>query len=429
MRRIIIVLAGLVVFIASTAWGQSKPVVSSYDEPLMAPAVETTPTAGYDGGFFIQSKDGDYKVKLGARVDTMFYWQSSKLPDNTATLALDESADNLTFHLRRAQFWINPSYKWFSIFVLIGHGTSKPSDSGGSQGTYWVASGRYDPNEYFGVQFGYEDPQYDLMNTMSSRRMTMVDNPITVTQQDGEAPVWTFTGATTITRPSFGLPTQLGLFLYGNLFNDRLNLSASIGNGNEGSDMRAINKRLTYAARASYVIIGDSPYGDMTDYKYSETPALAIGVGSAFESDPGYGVNAGNQTVKFYNWRINGTADIAFRWRGFSLNLAGYGARLKVGPGAVWEAAEKYLDDFGYLATAAMFVIPKKLELQGWGSQIIREGPDNNVYEFGGGVNVYFAGHNAKLQLDYSRVMDYDSLIGANHDTINRIRAKMQLYF
>jgi|GEM_PF-3521247 len=404
-------------------------VESSYSYPPEPPK-EETPTAGYDGGFFIRSKDGDYQLKLGARIDGMFYWENSKTPDDPSTKTVDEAADTYTFHLRRASISLNPSYKWFSLLIAITHSTSSRSGKPSPHKATWgPAYASFSPNEHFSLSIGYNDPAYDIFNEFSSKRTSMVDWPIVLTQQDGEVPLFPFTEATTITRPSFGLPTQLGIFLQGSLLGGKLNLYGSVGNGSEETSIRNTNKKFTYAGRVTYTIMGESPYnGDMTDLRYSETPSLAVGLGGAFESDPNYNDNGQER----YKWRVSGTADLGFRYRGFSLNVAGYASKLRVGPAAIWEAGEKYLDDVGYFASAGMFVIPKRLELQAFGSQIFREGPDNDCYEFGGGINIYLKGHNAKVQLDYSRVLDYDDITDAGiegHNTTNRIRVKTQVYF
>ena len=46
-------------------------------------------------------------------------------------------------------------------------------------------------------------------------------------------------------------------------------------------------------------------------------------------------------------------------------------------------------------------MIPKKLELALQASQSIRQGPANDSYEFGGGINYYIFGNNLKAQLSY----------------------------
>jgi hypothetical protein len=420
-----LVVFAVVFGLATTAGAQAS---SSYDTSVIAP--QQKPVAGYDGMFFVQSGDGDYKLQLGFRVDTMFFWGRNNLIDNATTPLVDESKDELSFRLRRAQVYFIPSWKKFSAFVLIGHGVGF-----GGAGTYWVATGTYDVNKYFSVSWGMDDPAYDLLSITSSKRLTMVDYPIVMTQKDGEQTVWqgivtsptdTTPAGQTISRPSFGLPTQQGIFLSGNAVDGRFSIKAGVGNGSEGTATTNWNRRFLYALRTSFVVIGDNPYGDLTDLSYSQTPSFAIGLGGAFEHDPAKNVTTG---VNAYNWSLDGTADMVFKWRGFAANLVGYYRMLKTGPGATVEAGEKHLTDIGYLATLSMFAIPKRLEFQGWGAQIIREGPDNNVYEFGGGVNYYIKGHNAKLMLDYSRAIDYDDFIGTNNRADNRVRLKMQLYF
>lgn len=404
-------------------------LVTGYAFNLNAQASSSTttydkPTSGYDGGFFVQSKDGDFKMSIGARVDTMFYWISDNIPDD-ATTYLNEAADTLTFRLRRAQVWFSPKWKTLSAFVLLG-GTA------GTNGTFWFANGKWAALPELTVEWGAEDPGYDLLSITSSKRLTMADYPIVLTQKDGEQPVWgALDQGATIARPSFGLPTQLGIFLWGNLLNKKFQWAASVGNGSESLDSLNTNREFQYALRLSYIVLGEDPYGDLTDLAYSEIPSFAVGLGGAFEHDDATRTDAASPSgrIKTYDWALDGTADLVFKYRGFAANAIGYYRRIKVGPGATVEAGEKYLEDVGYLGTLAYFIIPKKFEVQAFASQIIREGPDNDVYEFGGGFNYYFKGHNAEFQIDYSRVIDYDDIAGDSNRARNRIRAKMQMYF
>lgn len=421
MKRfvLLLVISMIAIGFANTSYSQDI-ASSSYESVVIAP--ESKPTSGYDGGFFIGSEDGDFKLKLGARIEPMFYWQSQSI-DDPLTVTENESRDDLTFRLRRAQIWLIPQWKDFSGFVLVG--SAVPS---GGNPAYWIANVTYEPGSFFSFKFGVDDPEYDLTSITSSKKLTMVDNTIVVTQTDGEQPVWgnDFADATTVARPSFGLPTQIAAFVASNWLDDRFRIAASVGNGSEGTDSLNTNRQFQYSLRMSYVILGANPYGDFTDLAYNETPALAFGVGGAFEHDDRKNTTTG---LKMYNWSIDGTADIVFKWRGFACNIAGYYRNIKTGPGATIEAGEKYLTDVGYLATLSMFAIPKKLEFQAWGSQIIREGPDNNVYEFGGGANYYIKGHNVKFQIDGSRLIDYDDIVGTNNRPTNRVRAKATFFF
>lgn len=425
MKRTIVLLVALLLAVsAGSLYAQES---SSYDTAVS----DKKPTAGYDGGFFIQSDDGKYRFTMNSRVDTMFFWEGSNAPDDRDTATVYEDQDIKSFRLRRGALAFGTTFNEdlsFSFSITASQG------GGGFNATY-SADGAYTFFKSDGgsaeVDFGLIDLDYDMQSAFSSTRYMMVDFPIIMTQVDGERAVWSQfgTNATTISRPSMGLPSQVGLKIVGSSFDNRFKWSFGFGNGAEESSQFNRNWRFIYAIRLAYVILGDSPYSSMNDLAYSETPVLAIGAAGAFESDKAY--NAAK--VALYNWSADGTGDATFRWKGFALNLGGYYRALKVGPGAVFEAGEKYLSDVGYIASTSIFAIPKKLEFFGWGSQIFREGPDNNVYEFGGGANYYFVGRNAKLCLDYSRVVDYDDanndLNTENHGSKNRIRAKLQLLF
>lgn len=424
-RTIVLLLMLLVTGFSGALYAQDAS--SSYDTA----AADKKPTAGYDGGFFIQSDDGKYNFKMNSRLDTMAFWEGNNKPDNAATTNIYEDQDIKSLRLRRAYIGFGTTFNedlTFSFSI-----TASQSDSG-FNATYW-ADGGYTFFKSDGgsaeVDFGMIDLDYDMQSAFSSKRYMMVDFPIVMTQVDGEQAVWSQFGtqATTIARPSMGLPSQVGLKIVGSSFDNRFKWALGFGNGAEETAQFNRNWRFIYAARLAYVILGDSPYSSMNDYSYSETPVLAIGAAGAFESDPAYDPAVYPVKSEIYKWSADATGDLAFRWKGFAVNLGGYYRALKVGPAAVFEAGEKYLSDVAYMASASMFAVPKKFEVFGWAAQIFREGPDNNVYEFGGGANYYFAGVNVKLGADYSRVVDYDDFAGANHGSRNRIRAKLQLVF
>lgn len=424
MKRILTTTAILFVIFGIAGQARAQAPSSSYDTTTLTETKK--PIAGYEKGFFIQSEDGKYKFILNPRLETMFYWQNKNAPDDPTTPTLDESADHLAFRLRRANMGFKAVYdNRLSLKLDI---TASSSDNGVSA-TYF-AFGTYDFNDYVGITFGMVDPDYDLQGLFSTKVYSMVDFPIIVTQADGERPVWRdVAGATTIARPSFGLPTQLGFVLNGNYFDQRFNWALGFGNGTESFDTINRNYHFTYVLRLSYNILGESPYGSMSDYAYSTVPSLAVGLAGAYESDPALKPTPPLVGQAMYNWSLDGTADVAFRYKGFAIDAGGYYRQMKVGPAAIFEAGENYLTDIGYMASVAAFILPKKLEAQAWATQIIREGPDNDVYEFGGGFNYYFAGPNVRFQIDYSRVVDYDDIIGTNHGHTDRIRAKMQTYF
>lgn len=399
----------------------SQPVASSYNSEPTPPA---KPTSGYDNGFFIQSPDGDFKLGIQSRIDTMFYYDHDNVDDPTTTV--NENYPATTFAIRRAKIALTPKLKNFSASVNIEYRTGTD--------TTWGAYGAYKFDNGLAIKFGMDPVQYDLISGFSSTKFVMNEAMIITTQVDTERAVWidpaTDTGWTTITRPSMGLPAQIGLFFSGSHINNKLNWEIAVGNGIEGTKTLNQNHKFQYSTRVSYVILGKGLDKDMTDYAYSETPVLAVGAGGAFESDPALAPATSPRAGQImYNWSIDGTADVAFRWRGFSANIGGYYRQLKVGPAAIVEAGEKYLTDFGYAATLGMFIVPKRLELEAFGVQLFREGPDNNSYQYGGGLNYYFYGHNAKIQIDYNRFVDFDDIQGTNNRKHDRAEAKIQLLF
>jgi hypothetical protein len=110
---------------------------------------------------------------------------------------------------------------------------------------------------------------------------------------------------------------------------------------------------------------------------------------------------------------------VGFRWGGFSLTTEGYYRKTKmtsIGT-AIW--ARPNLTDIGYYAAAGYYILPKKFEIAGQAGQIIRQGPDNDSWQFGGGVNYYVFDNNLKLQAAYTLTVDFDDVTGTRSSHIH----------
>jgi hypothetical protein len=211
-------------------------------------------------------------------------------------------------------------------------------------------------------------------------------------------------------RSSFGAPDGLGLNFSGEI--SKFFYSLSLVNGVESNYQFNPNMRISAGTRLGVNIL-DSVPGSQTDYECSSKPKLTASAGfnyGAKRVDPNTGAD-----IKYI---LTGTAGVALRWGGFAFNTEGYWRRTRItSPGtAVWSRPQ--LDDIGYYASAAYYVIPQKLEIAAIGAQIFREGPDNNSYEFGGGINWYIFDNNFKLQGNFTWQEDFDDVLGLENNNI-----------
>ncbi len=86
---------------------------------------------------------------------------------------------------------------------------------------------------------------------------------------------------------------------------------------------------------------------------------------------------------------------------------------------AVW--ARPNMTDIGWYAATGYYVIPKKFEIAAQAGQTIRQGPDNDAWAIGGGVNYYVFDNNLKLQLAYTLTVDFDDVTGTRSNKIHNV--------
>lgn len=384
MRRMIIgVLLGILMLGGSRAWAEEATVTE-----------EVKPLSGYDGGFFIRSPDGDFELKTKGRFQVMHRYET--IPVNP---------DINTFQIRRGRVtFVATMFKYFEVGAFIQHSTRA---AGAANTPYFFISATYRPMPQFGLDVGMITLPMDRLGEGSSGSMAFPEPSIIATQSDGVK-------TKTIERQSLGLPTTVGMRASGDV--GRFHYFVGIGNG-EGEHNFNATKALAYSARFAFDILGDPGYSEV-DLAHSETPKFQIGLGAGFEPQDAIDAHINNVTL---DWSLIGSADAAFKWRGLTLITEWYWRRLKVLTGNL------KLDDVGYYGQAGYFVLPKKFEVVTRAAQIFREGPDNNAYEFGAGLNWYIHGNGVKLQTDFSRLLDFDDTEGQGHRAYNRVRTMLTI--
>jgi hypothetical protein len=87
------------------------------------------------------------------------------------------------------------------------------------------------------------------------------------------------------------------------------------------------------------------------------------------------------------------------------------------------------VDAQGYYAQAGYMLIPKRLEAAFRGSQVMRNGSDDDELEYVAALSYFFKGHKAKLQMDYTYGVDEGEIMGPVDETRHLVRTMFQLYF
>ncbi|PIR20881.1 MAG: hypothetical protein COV45_04825 [Deltaproteobacteria bacterium CG11_big_fil_rev_8_21_14_0_20_47_16] len=356
----------------------------------------TTPTAGYDGGFFIQNPDGDARFKFNGRIQPEYFYQQGGY--QTSGVPMD--AIN-SFRLRRAllNFSGNVTKDWsFSTFILNQTANSSTTPSNLS----WGASVTYNPIPLFNLEMGTLSVPFDRFGDVSSKNYMFTEASIIVTEDFGINDL-------SPSRPAFGMANSVGLTIGGN-WKDRLVYAVGVTNGGNpngnASYVLNYNKRMTVGARLQWNILKDPGSSEM-DLAWSETPALAIGAGGAYEDQ---GVVDAYVASLFQRYNIQGTGDITFKYKGLSVIAAWYG-RIQYDYQTGTNIGLNY-QDAGYYALVGYFVIPRKLEIGARSSQMFREGPNNNQNAYEGTINWYIIGNTLKWQTTGGMYLNYDVNVG-----------------
>ena len=372
---------------------------------IAAPASSFAANSGYDGGFFIASDDEEFMLKLTGRLQTSFFFQDS------AT-----QSKQISFNIRRAQLNVfSEFHDIVSMGFTLKHAITNINPNNNFQTvqvTGAFASVEIIPQLV--VTAGMVGLPLDLMSETSSAWYLLPEAPLTYTQDDG------ITNMTPL-RSNFGVPDGLGLNFSGGYW--KWYYSLSVVNASESNYALNQDMKMSFGFRTGINILDPVP-GKMTDFDCSETPKLTVNLGTMYQgkrTDPNT-----NAAIK-YLW--TSSLGVGLRWGGFAFTTEGYYRRTKITSlgTAVW--ARPMLTDIGYYAAAGYYIIPKKFEIAAQAGQIIRQGPDNDSWQFGGGVNYYIFDNNLKLQAAYVLTTDFDDVTGTRNNKIHNATVMLTALF
>lgn len=403
MKNLLLFLVvALSVSVASKSFAQAEDQAS--------PPPESTKMSGWDEGFWIRSVDDKFKLKVGGRVQFEESVEARQgLGGKTASRpAPDKFSDS--FLIRRGNLEFSGTlYDKVDFSAVLNTRTGAP---GATQRFNFFGDFTVNFSPEFRIVGGVISIPLDMLGEDSSRWLLTVEPPLVATQEDGLK-------GFTIARQSFGAPPDLGLRIEGDL-GQYVSVQAGAANG-PGFQGENTNNELSYGGRVQVNALGNAGIGKETDFAWSETPQLSFNTGTLYEDQDA--TDTFVTTVQL-RWAWTTTGGARFRYRGFALNTEAY-LRYTRGlniPANQDTNRDGKLRDTGYYINAGYFVIPHKLELALTASQVLREGPDNDANEFGGGINWYIFKNHVKWQIDYTNVLDYDDVAGLNNATYHRIR-------
>lgn len=363
---------------------------------FLLPGIARAENTGYDKGFFIKNDDDTFMLKFKGRLQTKFYFQKAQ-----------NTPKQLSFSIRRAQLDVKANmFEKVSMGFTLKHAVSSAANDTFQTVNITGATATVEVIPEFAVTVGMVGLPLDFVNEVSSAWYLLPEPPITYTQDDG---VLGFT----VLSPSFGAPDGLGVNFSGGYW--KWFYSLSVVNATESNYTVNPDMKMSFGFRTGINILDPVP-GSLTDFECSNAPKLTLSLGTMYQNsrvDPNTGANVD------YLW--TSSLGGAFRWGGFSFTAEGYYRKSKYDSIGTAAWLRPTLTDIGYYAAAGYYIIPKMFEVAGQAGQIIRQGPDNNAWQFGGGFNYYPFENNLKLQLAYTFTDDYDGITGPDNLHVHNI--------
>jgi hypothetical protein len=391
---------------------EPKPEPKSEPEPAAdeeAPAADALPVAGYDGGFFIQSTDGQFKLKIGARIKTRYTFSSTETEsdrENTNSFSVPYVRLYFSGHLfdKKLTYLVNPGFGGGNMKLVLAYAD------------YAFIS------NILHLTFGQMKRPFSRNYLTSSGKRAFILAPT------GE----------------FGNTTDLGLQLSNN-FTKVKGLEWALGIFNSASAGKPTFSGATVVTddEGNQTASGGSFSNAVSDFR----PALVLRVGynngvkgyhpTDFEGGgPRFGIALSAHTDFNANDSNTGEAylstDMILKLYGFSLNggvYLGWAGEPEVdedtgesSPQFVWE--DPTFDRLGAFVQA-QFLIAQRFEPVLRYGIINPDGDDNNTQEITVGFTIYVFGQNFKWENNFSTFMEQQE----DADSFVNLRWNSQLQF
>jgi len=225
---------------------------------------------------------------------------------------------------------------------------------------------------------------------------------------------------------AFNLPRSIGGHVSGKI--GRLSYDAAMLNS-----IRALDAPGQQNFGTNMAAVGRLEYDILAPYGYSETspkpvsdPQLSVGVGFAYNP---IDATSSFQNLKNKDSTTNVTVDLGYRWDRLSFQAAGYYRHDDYTTPGLGNG-----NDWGGYTQAGFYLIPQKLELAGQVSGVKFDklnvpGVFQKTMAYTVGLNYYVHSHNVKFQLDYS-FLDNSAFKGQpSAPDNNRVMLQTQIAF
>lgn len=396
---------GLFVCLFSFAYAQDQKQISSTPPPDNSPrgivtqleglrlefdalkqGLPTDQIVGYDGGFFIKSRDEKFSLHVNGLLQPRYVFYHPETAD-----------DRHSFLLRNAKLVFSgnlysPKLEYAFVLTL----PERPM------------LGNFDVNYAFGdplvIHFWLDDVPLNPGYSLGPEALQFVTHSMADLRYNFGAGL------------AVAADGEFGKFKY----------VAGVFNGYNRGLALNLNNELAYGARLQFDIFGETDVFGGNDFDYSEKPTLAMGAAGGFAHlDDGVQARV-----------MLGTSDLAFKFKGYSLRMAGYFRFTDLNQFAQAQ------NDTGFSIETGYFIFKKRLELAlrasatiddltnaGVGLNMVGEddvkiesdkvelnlyslgdagGDSDNEWEYTAALNYYFGPEffNTKVQAQYTFLHD-----------------------
>lgn len=346
---------------------------------------------GHKDNFFLTGPDNKFRLDVYGYGQVRYTYTGKEVAENTDTFAVQRLRLGFRGHAYTEKLK-------YGILLNVYPGQNTDTNKDVNLFDYFVD---YVPRKEFGVKIGQFKIPFSTSWNLSAAGLQLVERATV----DG----------------SFRLDRDTGVDLHGNLFGSLLSYDVGIFNGEGWNKANAADNNHLYVARVTSEPFGKYPFHE-SDNELSKSFVAHLSAAAAYNDD------LKSHSIKNLNDRLTalGQSDVksfngfvGLKLRGASVQAEGY-HRVIASQEKGKETARGGYVQAGYFVFRNLVEAAARCEVFDPNGD---EG-DDLKQEYGGGLNVFFAGHRNKLQTDFFRVHDQKA-----DTTDSRLRLQYELQF
>ncbi len=378
-------------------------------------------------GFRLETRDGNWRTDLQWRAQMRY---TNPYRSDPRKLSDFEDPDQSNFEARRLRMKIGGHgfQPWIQYYFEVDLMPSRDTDDDKAAASARVIDWRIDLAkwDWGGIRIGQWKIDLNRERVDSSGRQQFVER--------------------SIVNRVFTIDRQVGVQLRGHLFEETpadLRYYAGVFNG-EGRGVNNTNDDMMYMGRLQWNFLGRDLPWRQTDVEYTELPAGSLALaGATHTGSCTRWSSSGCGNLDGFNSPANAAPDqydinqvvqeFAFKYRGFSAQQELHRKRIRDRVSGLRNEMTGGYIQAGYFFHYLFPQVPAPLELAARYAYVDEPNGSNRSFEnereeFTVGANWFFAGHNSKLTLDFSRLTLDDGILGRDEKE-NRVRFQWDVSF